>query len=76
MKRIVASDESLHDLKLAFNMFDADGSGTISKDELRDALTKAGNRISEAEFNELFDETDADGSGEIDYGEFIAMLTS
>ena len=31
---------------------------------------------SEAEFNELFDETDADGSGEIDYGEFIAMLTS
>ena len=51
MKRIVASDESLHDLKLVFNMFDADGSGTISKDELRDALTKAGNRISEAEFN-------------------------
>ena len=32
--------------------------------------------IPEAEFNELFDETDADGSGEIDYGEFIAMLTS
>ena len=76
MKRIVASDESLHDIKLAFKMFDADGSGSISKEELRDALTQAGNKISEAEFNELFDETDADGSGEIDYGEFVTMLTS
>ena len=76
MKNMMNSRDSLHDVKLAFEVFDADGDGTISKAELKQALCHSGYRITEAEFEEVFNETDTNGDGEIDFEEFVAMLTS
>ena len=62
---------SKENLTTAFHMFDKDGSGTISADELRQVL---GNQPG-ATWDKLMKEIDIDGNGEIDMKEFIqAML--
>ena len=44
-------------------MFDADGSGTISTDELGAVFKKLGNEVSSKELKEMIVEVDEDGSG-------------
>jgi len=63
-------------LYMAFKMFDKDGNGTISADELKAVL---GNDESYAGkdqkfWNDLIKEADLNGDGEIDYNEFITMM--
>lgn len=50
----------------------ADKSGEIDIDKLRDMITKFELTI---DIEGLIEETDKDGSGLIDYGEFKAMLS-
>ena len=51
--------------------FDLDGDGRLSKKEIEKAL---GNVLSEADFNELLTELDADQSGEVDWQEFVNVM--
>jgi hypothetical protein len=62
----------------AFKVFDLDGNGTITKDEMvqvfangsvTDAL-----KMSPAEVQKLMEEADANGDGEIDFEEFMKMI--
>lgn len=57
-------------LKGAFKMFDKDGSGTISKDEIREVL---GN-IEEDTANLILSEVDENDDGEISFEEFEKMM--
>jgi calcium-dependent protein kinase len=62
-------------LKRAFDVFDKDGSGTISASELKKLL--AGGMICEdAIWNEIIKNVDDNGDGEIDYGEFEKIILS
>jgi len=58
------------ELQLAFKIFDADDSGYITVEELRDKLTTLGERMSDQEVDELLAECDADRSGSISFAEF------
>merc|ERR1712217_714244 len=51
-------------------MGDSDGNGMLSAQELEEGIAKAG--ISGGDLKALISEMDADGSGNIDYTEFIA----
>ena len=62
------------ELKEAFSVFDKDGNGFISKDELRAALLNLGERLDEEELEAMMRAADKDGNGEIDYEEFITMM--
>lgn len=62
-------------LRSAFSYFDKDNSGTISKDELRTALQGEDFTLTEDEINNLLSGVDANDDGEVDYDEFIAMMT-
>merc|ERR1719242_2476862 len=53
-------------LKQAFRIFDKEGTGSISTDLVRDLLK-------EPEL-QMTSETDADGSGEVDFEEFKEMM--
>lgn len=64
------------ELKDAFKVFDADGSGTISKSELMNLMKSLGQNLSEAELTAMMDEVDTDRSGEIDFKEFKTMMMS
>ena len=50
----------------AFDKFDEDGSGLLDEEEFAQAMHVLGLRLSKAEYQLLFKEYDADGSGEID----------
>lgn len=67
-------DQTEEDLSEAFDCFDATQSGSISKDELREAMPFLGENIQEADINKLFELVDRDGTGEIDFEEFCTLV--
>lgn len=61
-------------LKQAFTFFDKDGSGTISKEELRACLHNEDFTMTEEMIESLLQEADKNNDGSIDYHEFIEMM--
>jgi calmodulin len=51
----------------AFRVFDMDGTGLVSAAELREALTSLGEKLTEEEVEELFNEGEIDDNGLINY---------
>lgn len=64
------------DLRDAFNMFDADRSGYIDRDEVRLLMKKLAQTLTEEEIDAIMEEVDTDGDGEISFEEFRAMMFS
>jgi calcium-dependent protein kinase len=69
-KALLLSDEKM---KQAFNLFDKDGGGSISSDEVKEVLG-VGKNIDEKIWKDIIGEVDIDGNGEIDYYEFKEMM--
>ncbi|KAL4447969.1 hypothetical protein ABPG75_005188 [Micractinium tetrahymenae] len=69
--------EKAENMRAAFLHFDKDNSGTISRDELREALRSsfAGSMDSEVEIERILKESDKNGDGQIDYNEFVELMT-
>ncbi|KAH3828050.1 neo-calmodulin-like [Dreissena polymorpha] len=59
----------------AFKVFDTDGNGNISKAELRNAMTSLGKKFREPELDELFQLADINGDGQINYKEFVRIIS-
>ena len=58
----------------ACKQFDKLGVGTISKDQMRDVITKIGQNITDQEVNELLNDANVDGNGNIDYEAYLLIL--
>ena len=54
------------ELREAFKVFDRDGTGTISRDELKAVMKSLGENLSEEEIDEMLKLADKDGDGHID----------
>ena len=67
--------EQLEELKQAYDMFDKDGDG-ISKEELEDAMKTFGKAPTPDELDEMMRNADEDGSGTIDFDEFIKLMAA
>ncbi|KAK6939303.1 Protein kinase domain [Dillenia turbinata] len=65
--------EKEENLYTAFQYFDKDGSGFITRDELRHAMTKYG-MGDDATIDEVINDVDTDKDGRINYDEFVAMM--
>merc|ERR1711871_303358 len=63
-------------LRVAFNTFDVDRSGELDKEEFRTIMTMSidgeADGLDEAEFEEMFNLVDTDGSGKISFEEYYA----
>jgi len=68
------SEEMLAEFKAAFDMFDSDGGGDISTAELGTVMKMLGQNPSREELDEIIEEVDEDGSGSIDFEEFLVMM--
>ena len=62
------------ELREAFALFDKDGNGLISPEELKGALLNLGEKMDDQEIGAMVGAADKDGNGQIDYEEFIAMM--
>ena len=68
------SDAQLEEFREAFNMFDKDGGGSIDAKELKDLMASVGQMPTDAELNDMISAADADGTGDIDFTEFAALM--
>lgn len=59
-------------LQLAFSVFDEDGSGLITAQELRYVMSKFG--LTDKELDEIVQEVDGDGDASIDFEEFCKLV--
>ena len=55
-------------------MFDKDGNGKISKEELKLVMKNLGENLTDAEISEMILEADDNGDGAVDYEEFVKMM--
>ena len=61
-------------MKVSLQVFDIDNNGTISAEEFKAIMTSRGNKMEEAEVNEMLLAADTNKDGLIDYREFARML--
>ena len=62
------------DVVHAFKVFDRDGDGLISEEELRLTMTNLGEALTEAEVRHMIAEADQDGDGKINLAEFSRLM--
>lgn len=63
-------------LKYAFDLFDADGSGYIDRNEVRQLMKKLAQTLTNEEIDAIMEEGDADGDGQISFPEFLDLMYS
>ncbi|XP_015521226.1 troponin C, isoallergen Bla g 6.0101-like isoform X2 [Neodiprion pinetum] len=63
------------ELREAFLLYDREGNGYITTDVFRDILSELDDNLPEEELDMMIDEIDADGSGTVDFEEFMAAMT-
>eukprot|EP00696_Hemimastix_kukwesjijk_P009104 gnl/Hemi2/21537_TR7173_c0_g1_i1.p1 gnl/Hemi2/21537_TR7173_c0_g1~~gnl/Hemi2/21537_TR7173_c0_g1_i1.p1 ORF type:complete len:155 (-),score=60.35 gnl/Hemi2/21537_TR7173_c0_g1_i1:91-555(-) len=61
-------------LKRAFKIFDKDGNGFLTVDELKEALTSFGECLTPKEVEDLMEMVDTDHTGKVDYSELAKVL--
>ena len=67
-------DEVVDDITQAFKVFDRDGDGLISADEIRQTMNNLGEELTEAEVKAMVAEADDNGDGLIDFTEFTRLM--
>ena len=68
------SEETKAEFQEAFNLFDKDGDGTITIDELATVMKSLGQKPTLQELEDMIKEVDNDGNGEIDFQEFLDLM--
>lgn len=66
--------EQVEEYREAFALFDKDGDGTITVNEIGIVLRSLGQNPTFAELEDMVREVDIDGNGEVDFDEFLIMM--
>ncbi|XP_062067424.1 calmodulin-like protein 3 [Lepus europaeus] len=75
MVRMMKGGGSEQDLREAFRAFDLNGDGHISVEELKQVMSKLGEKLSHEELNAMIQEADTDKDGKVNYEEFMHIFT-
>jgi len=63
------------ELREAFRLYDKEGNGYIKTSDLREIMRALDDKLTEDELDEMITEIDTDGSGTVDFDEFMEMMT-
>lgn len=76
MTQETADMMGLKELQSSFQQFDTDGDGMINQDEMKEAVKSLlGEKLKKGELEEITKEIDINGDGNIDFDEFVMMLS-
>jgi len=70
----MSEKDSKEEILKAFRLFDDDNSGKISFKNLKRVAKELGENLTDEELQEMIDEADRDGDGEINEGEFLRVM--
>jgi len=65
----------INELKEAFRMYDKEGEGSITTDVLQEIIRELDPKLTGADLKAIVEEVDEDGSGTVDFDEFMEMMT-
>ncbi|KAK8542981.1 hypothetical protein V6N12_015556 [Hibiscus sabdariffa] len=68
------SEKLVAEFQEAFCLFDKDGDGCITMEELAIAVKSLDQNPTEEELQNMIDEVDTDGNGAIEFGEFLNLM--
>ncbi|XP_073943474.1 troponin C, isoallergen Bla g 6.0101-like [Choristoneura fumiferana] len=69
-------DEAMvNELREAFRLYDKEGNGYITTDVLKEIFRELDNTITADDLDTMIDEIDSDGSGTVDFEEFLEVMT-
>ncbi|MBZ3887161.1 Centrin-1 [Sciurus carolinensis] len=69
------TEDQKQEVREAFDLFDADGSGTIDVKELKVAMRALGFEPRKEELKRMISEVDREGTGKISFNDFLAVMT-
>ena len=70
------SDAKIYEIKETFDLFDEDGLGIITPKNLKDAMVSLGFEPKPPTVYQMISGLDSNGSGAIDFDEFLDMMTT
>jgi calmodulin len=73
MGRKLQDTDREDEIRQAFKVFDKDGDGFITLEELGFVMANLGEKLSPTELEEMVKEADTDGDGKINYKEFVKV---
>jgi hypothetical protein len=68
------SPSEIEGMKASFRGFDADGNGSIDSAELKHVMLDLGEKVTDADVDELIRSVDEDGSNTIEFSEFVRVM--
>jgi hypothetical protein len=74
LREATIAEAQANRLRAAFNLFDTDGSGAISVEELSAVMTALGRSPSPHELSEMISQADLNHDGVCDFNEFCEMM--
>ncbi|XP_046391181.1 troponin C, isoallergen Bla g 6.0101 [Ischnura elegans] len=69
------SEAMQQELREAFRLYDKEGNGYITTSVLREILKELDDKITAEELDMMIEEIDSDGSGTVDFEEFMEVMT-
>ncbi|CAF0703182.1 unnamed protein product [Brachionus calyciflorus] len=69
------TEEQKQEIREAFDLFDADGSGTIDVKELKVAMRALGFEPKKEEIKKMIADIDKEGAGTIDFNDFLTLMS-
>uniref|UniRef100_A0A4X2L2T7 EF-hand calcium-binding domain-containing protein 11 n=1 Tax=Vombatus ursinus TaxID=29139 RepID=A0A4X2L2T7_VOMUR len=76
MARKMKDTDNEEEIRKAFHVFDKDSNGYISAAELRHVITNLREKLTDEEVDKMIRETDIDGDNQVNYEEFVQIMTA
>uniref|UniRef100_A0A8C5JYD9 Centrin 4 n=1 Tax=Jaculus jaculus TaxID=51337 RepID=A0A8C5JYD9_JACJA len=74
VKELKSEKDENEEILKAFKLFDDDATGRITLNNIKRVAKELGENVTEEELQEMLDEADRDGDGEINEEEFLRLM--